>query len=87
MVFILDIKLKRCYKYTCNVEANQRRTGPGGGTRRLHHKHIMVLDEGNWCAYDGVEIGSTGVRENVELPVGDDRKSSKTRKWQIIIYT
>jgi hypothetical protein len=39
------------------------------------------------CVYDGGEIGSTGVRENVELPVGDDRKSSKTRKWQIIIYT
>jgi len=63
-------------KYTCNVEANQRHSGPGGGTRRLHHKHIMVLDEGNWCVYDGVEIGSTGVIENVELPVGDDRKSS-----------
>jgi len=23
------------------------------------------------CVYDGVEIGSTGVRENVELPVGE----------------
>ena len=30
------------------------------------------------CAYDGGELGSTDVWENVELPVGDDRKSSKT---------
>ena len=28
------------------------------------------------CAYDGGELGSTDVWENVELPVGDDRKSS-----------
>ena len=24
-----------------------------------------------WCVYDGPELGSTDVRENVELPVGE----------------
>jgi len=38
----------------------QRYTGPGGSTQQVHHKHIMVLDEGNWCVYDGPELGSTG---------------------------
>lgn len=38
----------------------QHYTGPGGSTQQVHHKHIMVLDEGNWCVYDGPELGSTG---------------------------
>ena len=43
---------------------------PGGST-------INTFTE---CAYDGAEPGSTDAIENVELPVGDDRKSSKQNK-------
>ena len=52
----------------------KRCTGPGGGTRRLHHKHTGLVEipvdehtsKGSEsrinirCAFDGGEIGSTG---------------------------
>ena len=47
----------------------KRRTGPGGGTRRLHHNYTVgrytSVSSGHCrgrkqCSYDGAEIGSTG---------------------------
>ncbi len=48
------------------------RTGQGGSTPRLHHKHIIEAYKKvwgdrwkeywvkyNWCVYDGGELGST----------------------------
>ena len=41
----------------------------------------MKIKNKQWkISFDGAELGSTGVREKVELPVGDDRKSSKQNK-------
>ena len=50
----------------------ERRTGLGGSTQRLHHKHMRVdtpaflcigqgLARVKSCVYDGGETGSTGV--------------------------
>ena len=30
------------YKYTAMLKQTQRHTGPGGGTRRLHQKEIIM---------------------------------------------
>ena len=48
------------------LKQTQRYSGPGGSTQQLHHKHIfkrvkdLFLKCRYECAYDGVEIGSTG---------------------------
>ena len=48
----------------CAVEALQNRcSGPGGGTQRLHHRYIRIVFDTKagqaGCIFDGGEIGST----------------------------
>ena len=51
------------YKYSVTLKQFKRRAGLGGGTRQLHHKHILedqVVRQVEGCVYDGAELGSTG---------------------------
>ena len=53
MVWRLDKIKKILYKYIVNVEATWKQTGPGGGTLRLHHKHIeKPLAQVRYLVYD-----------------------------------
>ena len=49
-----------------------RHCGPGGGTRRLHHKqtesHFIEVDDLE-SAFDGGEIGSTGCSKGTSRPM------------------
>jgi len=58
-------------------------TGPGGGTRRLHHKHTRYTDsmqrhKKRECVYDGGEIGSTGLLRMKEITGKERPKHRET---------
>jgi len=60
------------------------RTGPGGGTPHLHHKHSIPTCRG-WIArtkqsaYDGGELGSTGLLRMKEI-TGKTRPKLSSKK-------